>query len=115
YECPRQSTVRYPYDPRKAKRLIGELGYAPAPGGGFAAAGGVSLGPIEVWSSNTELYVKTATITASLWKQFGLDTTPFTVPNARATDAEFRTSFTGFEAVGGGTGLGILVNLRASG
>src|SRR5206468_464178 len=81
-------------------------------GGGFADGAGTRLGAIEIWSSNTEVYVKTATIAASLWKQFGLDSTPFTVPNARATDAEFRASFPSFEAVGAGTGLGMLAYLR---
>lgn len=106
--------VRYEYDPRGALQILEELGYSKLPGGGFNDASGQRLAPIEVWSSTTEIYSKTALATAGLWSAFGLDTLPFTVPEAREADLEFRALFPGFEAVGTGSPFTAYVNLRES-
>jgi peptide/nickel transport system substrate-binding protein len=98
--APLQAGVtRYPYDPRKALQMIEELGYTPIAGGGFRNAAGERLAPIQVWSSSTDLYIRTATTSAALWKTFGLDAESFTVPDARDSDLEFRASFPAFEAL----------------
>lgn len=106
--------VRYEYDPRKAQQILEELGFTKMPGGGFSDASGVRLGTIEVWSSTTEIYTKTALAVAGLWSAFGLETLPFTVPEARESDLEFRATFPGFEAVGTGSPFTAYVNLRES-
>lgn len=114
YAAVERSVVRHEYDPRRALELLAGLGYTPVPGGGFRDASGERLAPIQVWSSSTDIYVRTAAAAAGLWKVFGLDTEPFTVPDAREGDLEFRASFPGFEAVATGSGIDNLSYLRRS-
>lgn len=109
-----RDVVRYEFDPRKAMQMIEELGYAQLPGGGFRDASGERLAPIQVWSSTTDLYIRTATSAAALWKTFGLDAEPYTVPNARESDLEFRASFPAFEALGQASGIESVDYLRKS-
>jgi peptide/nickel transport system substrate-binding protein len=106
--------VRYDYDPRKAQQLLDELGVKKLPGGGMADATGKRLEPIEVVSSTTEIYTKTALAAAGLWAAFGLETIPATVPEARESDLEYRAMFPGFEAVGTGSPYTNYVQLRES-
>lgn len=109
-----KDVVRYPYDTRRALQLFEELGYTPIPGGGFRNAAGERLAPIQVWSSTTDLYIRTATSAAALWKEFGLDAEPFTVPQARESDLEFRASFPAFEALGQASDIQSVDYLRRS-
>lgn len=106
--------VRYDYDPRRAQQILEELGLRKMPSGGFADTSGQRLEPIEVWSSTTEIYIKTALAAAGLWAAFGLDTLPHTVPEARESDLEYRALFPGFEAVGTGSPYTNYPQLRES-
>ena len=106
--------VRYEFDQRKALQLLQELGLTKLPTSGFADASGQRLDQIEVVSSTTEIYSKTALAVSGLWTTFGLDTAPATVPEARESDLEYRAMFPGFEAVGTGSAYTDHVNLRES-
>lgn len=114
YAALHSRAVRYEYDPRKALQIMEELGLTKLAGGGFNDASGQRLGTIEVWSSTTEIYTKTALAVAGLWSAFGLETLPYTVPEAREADLEFRALFPTFEAVGTGSPFTAYVNLRES-
>jgi ABC-type transport system substrate-binding protein len=106
--------VRYEFDPRKSLQLMQELSLTKLPTTGFADASGQRLDQIEVVSSTTEIYTKTALAVSGLWNTFGLDTVPATVPEARESDLEYRAMFPGFEAVGTGSAYTDHVNLRES-
>src|SRR5207244_6765295 len=65
-------------------------------------------------SSSTDLYIRTAQSAAGLWKQFGLETEGFTVPDARESDLEFRASYPAFEALSQASGIDRVDYLRSS-
>ncbi len=113
YDALTGRVVRYEYDPRKAVQMIQELGYARGPDGLFGDSAGQAL-PVQVVSSTTDLYIRTALAAASYWKRIGIDSEPYTVPDARERDLEFRANFPAFEVLSSGSGIDSLNNLRTS-
>lgn len=115
YAALRSHEVRYEYDVRKALQILEGIGLTKLAEGGFNQPSGQRLPPIQVVSSTTAIYSKIAFAVAGLWKEaLGLETGPFTVPESRERDLEFRASFPGFEAVGSGSPYTNYVNLRES-
>ena len=104
YPAVESSIVRYEYDPRKAIQMIEELGYSRLGDGLFHDAAGQSLG-VQVVSSSTDLYIRTALASADYWKRVGIDSEPYTVPDARERDLDFRANYPGFEVVSSGSGI----------
>jgi peptide/nickel transport system substrate-binding protein len=113
YDEVKPRVVRYEYDPRRAVQIMQELGYTRGADGLLRDAAGQSL-PVQVASSTTDLYIRTALAAASYWKSIGVDSEPFTVPDARERDLEFRANFPAFEAVSSNSGIDSLSNLKSS-
>jgi len=110
YDEVQRSVVRYAFDPRRAVQMIEELGYVRAADGMFRDATGQSL-PVQVASSTTDLYIRTALASADYWKRVGIDAEPYTVPDARERDFEFRANYPAFEVVSSGSGIDSLNNM----
>ena len=113
YDDVQPSVVRYEYDPRKAIQMIEELGYSRLGDGLFHDAAGQSLG-VQVVSSSTDLYIRTALASADYWKRVGIDSEPYTVPDARERDLDFRANYPAFEVVSSGSGIDGLNNFRSA-
>ncbi len=107
------SVVRYEYDPRKASQMIEEIGYARGGDGMFRDAAGQPLS-VQVVSSSTDLYIRTGLASVDYWRRVGVDAEPYTVPDARERDLEFRANYPGFEVVSSGSGIDGLNNFRSS-
>jgi ABC-type transport system substrate-binding protein len=93
--------------------MLEELGFVRATDGLFRDASGQTL-PVQVASSTTDLYIRTALASADYWRRVGIDAEPFTVPDARERDLEFRANYPAFEVVSSGSGIDALNNLRSS-
>jgi peptide/nickel transport system substrate-binding protein len=105
--------VKYEYDPRRSMQLLEELGYRRGADGILVDAANQRLA-VEVRSSSTDLYIRTALAVASFWQRLGLSTEPVIVPDARERDLEYRATFPGFEAVSTGAGIDGLTYYRRS-
>jgi peptide/nickel transport system substrate-binding protein len=106
FEEVERATVKHPYDPRRAERLLAEAGYVKGADGFFASRG-------ERFS--TELRALTGTqqeleiaILGAGWRQFGLDIRESTIPAVQAQDKELQATLPGLFAGGAGSGEGAL-------
>lgn len=89
------NVVKYEYDPRRTAALLEELGYRRGGDGQFRDAAGI-VPRIQVQSSGgDEAHDQGAVVIVDYFKQAGLDSYPFLVPDAQRTDRELVSSFPG--------------------
>jgi peptide/nickel transport system substrate-binding protein len=87
--------VHYDYDLRRTNALLEELGYRRGADGMFRDGAGV-VPRIQVQSSGgDEAHDQGAIVIVDYFKQAGLDSYPFLVPDAQRTDRELVSSFPG--------------------
>lgn len=103
--------VRYEYDPRKARSLVEELGYATGEDGALRDRSGQSLS-LEVRHTVFDLETKSATTVADYWRRTGLAPELAPISPQRATDREYRATYPAIELLGQSGILEALTNLR---
>ncbi|MBM2811461.1 MAG: hypothetical protein HW416_2220 [Chloroflexi bacterium] len=91
YPQVKDAIVEYPYDPRRATALLGELGWTPGPDG-MLQKGGARLQFNLRFESDSE---KQGAILQQDWKAIGADVQLEFLSNVELRDAERRVSFTG--------------------
>jgi peptide/nickel transport system substrate-binding protein len=113
YRDVERQVIQYEYDPRKATQMVEGLGYARGPDGFFADSAGQRLS-VNIISTSTDLYAKTALVAADYWQRVGVGAEAGVVPDGRERDLEFRATFPGFEVVSSGSGIDSLRNFKKS-
>lgn len=93
--------TRYDYDPRRAAAMIAETGYS-------------RNDIVEVRTTTASENQKIAFAVADYWERAGIASQPHIIPQARAQDAEYRSTFPGFEIVRAGNGKGVLTGFHSS-
>ncbi|HZT08515.1 MAG TPA: ABC transporter substrate-binding protein [Chloroflexota bacterium] len=93
------SVVKYEYDPRSAKQRLSQLGFETGADGSYRDAAGTALGVQIQVTSSLEAQVKSAFSVADYWQKLGIGVGVDVVPPQRATDAEYRATFSGFALV----------------
>lgn len=102
YRAVESRIVRYEFDPRRAARIIEDLGYARGADGLFRAVSGETL-RLELRTTDQRLIQpRSAFSVADYWKRLGIDVTTNNVPNQLIPDREYRSTFPAFELVAGG-------------
>lgn len=109
-----RAITKYPYDLRRSEQLMGELGYARGPDGGYRSATegrfGTELQVISQTQNEAEM-----SIMAAGWRQAGYDIREAVMPAVQAQNGQLRASFTGVFTSGGGSGETLLANHASSG
>lgn len=83
--------TKYPFEPSRAAALLGEAGWQRnQSGASFTNVGGEPL-QVDIWSTDEK---ETLLISAN-WKNAGISSTPYPIPQARQRDLEYRNSFPG--------------------
>lgn len=93
--------VKYDFDPRRAATMIEQLGYSRGADGRFRDAAGAPL-TLEITSTETDIYVKSALASLDYWKRIGIEGEFVQIPRARTTDLEYRASYPGFTSTTAG-------------
>lgn len=94
--------LRYDYDPRRTAALIGELGYRRGTDGLFRDVAG-QVPRVQVQSSGgDEAHDQAAVVISDYFKQAGIDSYPFLVPDAQRSDRELVAQFPGVGVWRGG-------------
>lgn len=99
YSSIKGKIVRYPYDPRRAAQLIEELGCTRGPGGLLRNAAGQSI-EVELRTNVVDLNQKTTLTVVDQWRRV-VKAVPEIMPQARASDQQYRATFPGFELLRG--------------
>jgi len=87
--------AKYPFDPSRAAQLLAAAGWSrPHPDAQVLNASGQPL-HLELWTSASGTDSSEATAIVANWRDAGVDAVEFGVPAARASDAEFQTTFPG--------------------
>lgn len=76
--APDQITLKYPYDPDKAKSLLDGAGWKPG-SDGIRVKNGKRLSFKVSTASSINTFVETATVLQEEWKQIGVEATPNTI------------------------------------
>jgi ABC-type transport system substrate-binding protein len=83
--------MKYGYDPNRATTLFAEAGWRRAGATDMLTNASGQGMDLDVWGDNEQEIA----IVADFWKNTGVNTTPFRIPNARRNDQEFRNHFPG--------------------
>ncbi len=88
--------VRYDYDERRAAQLIEGLGYTRGPEG-FRDSAGRPLSVEFRTVDNNQIHMPTLLTVADYWQRLGVTVEQVAIPQQRANEREYRTTFPGFE------------------
>lgn len=99
-----KSIVKYPFDPRRAAGMIEGLGYTRGPDGLFHDVGGPALS-LEMRTIVREPQSKMVLAIADNWKQIGVDTQTYIIPDQQASDSQYRATFPAFQLLQQNTGF----------
>lgn len=105
---------RYPYDPRRAARLIEGLGYVRGPDGAYRDPAGERLAVELRTSQGDDLQEKSLFSTADYWQRAGVAVETVIVPPQRQQDREYRATRPGFELYRQPDDLPLLGDLHGS-
>jgi peptide/nickel transport system substrate-binding protein len=105
YRAIEPAIVRYDYDVRRASQLIEEMGFAKGVDGMYQDASGRRLAVELRTTAQREHHMKALYPVADNWQRLGVATETLVVPIQRIPDREYRTTFPGFELVGGSNGI----------
>jgi len=112
YEFTRDSLRGYRHDPQQAMRTLTDLGWMRGADGALTNRADGRRFKVEVWT--TQDNEREASILADMWKQIGVESPLFIIPNARLDDRELRQSFTGVEISARGYADHILTRAECS-
>jgi peptide/nickel transport system substrate-binding protein len=102
YKDIESAVPRYPYDPRIATQLVGELGYSPGPDGVLVDSSRQRL-TIEARTNNQlDTQVKAAAIVSDFWRKSGFTVDEVVYGQQRVADREYRHTRPAFEILGFG-------------
>lgn len=99
YRAVEPAIVKYEYDPRKAARLLQSLGFSKGADGFLYDASGQKLTIETRTSAGDDLREKMLFAISDYWRQLGIDSRPWVVPDQLAHDAEHRAKRSAFELV----------------
>jgi ABC-type transport system substrate-binding protein len=108
------SWARYTYDPRTAQRMLSELGWNRAGDGLLTNATDGRNFKTLIWSTQGARQAKETAILADFWKQIGLDTTIYQMPNALQEDREHWQSYPNLEITPRGYGDTIITRFECA-
>lgn len=112
YEFTKDSLRGYRYDPEQALRVLGEVGWTRSADGSLTNRVDGRRFYVEIWT--TQDNEREASILADMWKQIGLESPLFIIPNAQLDNRELRQSFTGVEISARGYADHILTRAECS-
>ena len=95
----------YPYDPRRAETLLGELGYAKG-GDGFFASAGEKL-TVDFRQEAGDQTGREMSIITDTWRKAGIDSSVSVISSTQLRDADVRHAFSGVYS--GGTSAALPV------
>jgi peptide/nickel transport system substrate-binding protein len=114
YSTIEASIVRYPYDPGRAARMMGELGYRPGSDGLLANASGHKI-TVGIQATTAQaIHLKAALPIETYWQQIGIATDIDTVPVQLAQDVAYRANFPGFSIQKQPTDVDAIAKLHSS-
>jgi peptide/nickel transport system substrate-binding protein len=88
-----RAITRYPYDPRRAEQLLGEMGYAKGTDGFFALGGErLSVGFMQEAGDQTQ---REMSIIADTWRRLGIDSATTVMSSTQLRDGQVRSTFPG--------------------
>jgi peptide/nickel transport system substrate-binding protein len=90
------SIAKYEYDPRRAVRMIEELGFVRGADGLFADAGNQRLSVEISTTVQNDTHLKAMPATADYWKAAGVIVEQVPIPLQRIQDREYRATFPSF-------------------
>jgi ABC-type transport system substrate-binding protein len=106
------SIVTYPYDPRRAGDIIQSLGYSRGADGMFRDGSGSTI-TLEVRTLAADYNQRTTLAVVDYLRRSGVDASIVTIPPQRQGDAEYRSTFPGFQILLGSPAPTILHSSRA--
>jgi peptide/nickel transport system substrate-binding protein len=112
YEFTADSLRAYRYDPQEALRVLAEAGWGRAADGALTNRADGRRFKVEVWT--TQDNEREASILADMWRQIGIESPLFIIPNAQLDNRELRQSFTGVEISARGYADHILTRAECS-
>jgi peptide/nickel transport system substrate-binding protein len=112
HEFTKDTLRQYRYDPQQALRELNAAGWTRGADGALTNAADGRRFRQEIWT--TQDNENEAAILADMWKQIGLESVLTIVPNAQASDREYRQSYRGVEVSARGYGDQILTRAECS-
>lgn len=112
HDFTKDSLRTYRYDPQQAARMLGDVGWTRGPDGVLTNQLDRRRFKVEIWT--TQDNEREVSILSDMWKQIGIDSPLFIIPNARQGDRELRQSFTGVEISARGYGDHILTRAECA-
>jgi peptide/nickel transport system substrate-binding protein len=97
YDWVKDSATRYPYDPRQAQELLGQVGWERRPDGAVRDASGERV-TLSHWTTQGGQWETDQSITADSWRSIGLAIDQYVIPTAVSRDRETRAKFPNFAA-----------------
>jgi len=94
YPAANQAITKYPFDPNRAIATLQQAGWTRGADGVLQTASGERF-PFEVRTTPDVQGVKEAQMLADMWKQVGIDTSVFLIPNAEINNQEYRAKYPG--------------------
>jgi peptide/nickel transport system substrate-binding protein len=89
-----RTLAKYPYDPRQAEQLMGEVGFRRGADGIYVNDAGDRIQP-GLWVTSGSQTERLLHILTDSWKRLGVDIQPHVIPNAQARDNQVRSTFPG--------------------
>jgi peptide/nickel transport system substrate-binding protein len=86
--------AKYPYDPRQAEQLMGEVGFRRGSDGIYVNDAGERIAP-GLWVTSGSQTERLLHILTDSGKRLGIDIQPHVIPNAQARDNQVRSTFPG--------------------
>jgi len=110
FAATKDSLRAYPYDVSRAKARLQEAGWSAGPDGTLRSASDGRELHTAIWTVNGR--DKEIAAFASYWRQLGLVVDEYTLTAAQTRDAQFRSSYVGWESTSQGGGDAIFVKLE---
>jgi peptide/nickel transport system substrate-binding protein len=108
-----RAITKYPYNPRRADQLMGEVGFTKA-GDGVYAGNGERMS-FEFWGDSGSQFEKDLAVVGAGWNRVGFDTRLSVLAAAQFRDIEYRTTFKGvYSTTSGAAAANRLDNFTSS-
>lgn len=113
YEATQASIVRYEYDPRRAGRMLEEMGFSRGTDGTLRDSSGQPL-QVEVRSyAQRDIHHKTLFPLVDAWRRIGIAAEPVALSADRARDAQEQATFPSFLVLRQNNGVSRMVSLHS--
>ncbi len=110
----KDSWARYQYDPRTATRMLSEAGWNRGADGFLTHESDGRRFKTLIWSTQGARQAKETAILADMWKQIGLETSIYQMPNALQEDREHWQSYPNLEITPRGYGDTIITRFECA-